>query len=135
MSIERTTPVAELFTGPFTTSLAPDELLTAVVFPRGDSRRFGFVELARRHGDFALSGAAVLLDPGRVVLFGLGGGPERAPAAERALDEGADAAEAAEHATRDLTPVTDVHADGDYRRRAATVVLRRAIEQAEASAV
>jgi carbon-monoxide dehydrogenase medium subunit len=131
---ERKIPAADLFAGPFTTTLAPDELLTAVVLPRQGTRRFGFVELARRHGDFALAGAAVLLHPARVVLFGLGGGPERAPAAEAALDEGADAAEAAELATRELQPVKDVHADADYRRRAAAVVVRRAIEQAETPA-
>jgi CO/xanthine dehydrogenase FAD-binding subunit len=40
----------------------------------------------------------------------------------------------ADLATRDLHPVEDVHADGDYRRRAAAVLVRRAIEQATASA-
>jgi carbon-monoxide dehydrogenase medium subunit len=129
---ERTIPGRELFTAPFTTSLAPDELLTAVTLPHQGSRRSGFAELSRRHGDFALAGAAVLLDPARVVLFGVGGGPDRALAAEQALDGGADPAEAAELATIDLEPVSDVHADGAYRRRAAKVLVRRAVEQARA---
>ena len=129
---ERTIPAGDFFTGPFTTALAPGELLTTVVFDRGDVRRpFGFAELARRRGDFALAGAVVLLDPARVVLFGVGGAPERAPAAEKALEDGADAREAAELATRELEPVSDVHADGAYRRRTAAVLVRRAIEQAE----
>jgi carbon-monoxide dehydrogenase medium subunit len=127
---ERTIPAGDLFTGPFTTALAPDELLTAVVLPRGDARPFGFAELARRHGDFALAGAIVLLRPARIVLFGVGGVPERAADAERALDEGAAGADVAELATRDLDPVDDVHADGAYRRRVAAVLVRRAIEQA-----
>ena len=76
----------------------------------------------------------MLLCPARIVLFGLGGGPERALDAERALDQGEPAADVADLATRDLDPVEDVHADGAYRRRAAAVLVRRAIEQAAASA-
>ncbi len=129
---ERTIPAGKLFTGPFSTALAQDELLTAVVLPRQAMRPFGFAELSRRHGDFALAGAVVLLDPARVVLFGVGGVPERALEAERALGDGAGAAEAAELATRGLKPVDDVHADGGYRRRVATVLVRRALEQAAA---
>jgi carbon-monoxide dehydrogenase medium subunit len=121
---------SDLFLGPFTTSLAPDELLTEVVVARHDSRRFGFAELSRRHGDFALAGAAVVLDPARVVLFGIGSVPTRARRSEQALDDGAEAVEAAELAVPDLDAVTDVHADADYRRRVAGVLVRRAIEQA-----
>ena len=129
---ERTIAVGELFLGPFTTSLEPEELLTAVRVPLQGVRRFGFAELARRHGDFALAGVAVLLDPARVVLFAVGGAPVRALEAERALDEGAGAAEAAELATGGLEPVSDVHADAGYRRRAAAVLVRRALDQTEA---
>jgi carbon-monoxide dehydrogenase medium subunit len=127
---ERTIDAEAFFTGPFTTALRPDELLTDIVLPPQGSRPFGFAELARRHGDFALAGAIVLLRPARLVLFGLGGSPERAPEAERALDEGAPAAEVADLATRDLDPVDDVHADGAYRRRVAAVLVRRAVEEA-----
>ena len=59
-----------------------------------------------------------------------GGGYERPGEAERALDQGADAAEVSALATRDLEPVSDVHADAAYRRRVAAVLVRRAIEQA-----
>jgi len=127
---ERSIPAADFFTGPFTTSLAHDELLTAVVLPRQGRRAHGFAELSRRRGDFALAGAVVLLDPARVVLFGVGGAPVRATEAEAALDGGAAAGEAADLATRDLEPVSDVHGDSAYRRRAANVLVRRAIEQA-----
>jgi carbon-monoxide dehydrogenase medium subunit len=129
---ERTIDAGALFTGPFTTTLRPDELITEVVLPRQGSRLFGFAELSRRHGDFALAGAVVLVRPARVVLFGLGGAPERALEAERALDDGATAADVADLATRDLSPVDDVHADGAYRRRTAGVLIGRAVEQAVA---
>ncbi len=131
---ERAIPADAFVTGPFTTALRSGELLTTVVLPRQEGRGFGFAELSRRHGDFALAGAIVLLCPARIVLFGLGGGPERALDAERALDQGEPAADVADLATRDLDPVEDVHADGAYRRRAAAVLVRRAIEQAAASA-
>ncbi len=129
---ERTIRADALFTGPFTTALRPDELLTAVALPRQDGRPFGFAELSRRHGDFALAGALVLLHPARIVLFGLGGCPDRRVEAERALDDGATPGEVAERAVAGLSPVSDVHADGAYRRRVAAVLVRRAIEQAVA---
>lgn len=53
----RTLAARDFFTGAMTTALEPDELLTAAIFPaagRGDG--FGFGEVARRHGDFALTG-------------------------------------------------------------------------------
>ncbi|MBO0829206.1 MAG: FAD binding domain-containing protein [Streptosporangiales bacterium] len=53
----RTVPAPEFFTGAMTTVLEPDELLTAVTFPLARAGEgFGFAEVARRHGDFALAG-------------------------------------------------------------------------------
>ena len=129
---ERAITAGELFLGPFTTSLAADELLTSLTVPRCGGRAFGFAELARRDGDFALAGACVLFEPARVVIFGVAGRPMRAAEAEAALEAGGSSEEAAALATRDLDPVSDVHADGAYRRRVAAVLVRRAIEQAEA---
>ena len=63
-------PAAEFFDGFWTTSLEPDELLTAVRFPVWAGRcGFGVAEFARRHGDFAIAGAVagVQLDPDRRV--------------------------------------------------------------------
>ncbi len=57
---DREVPAAELVTGAMTTACSPDELITGVRFPtRGPGEGFGFAELARRHGDFALAGVAV----------------------------------------------------------------------------
>ncbi len=130
---ERTVRAADLFLGPFTTSLAAAEVLTRVRLPISPGGRFGFAEVARRHGDFALAGAAVSLDPARIVLFGLGGAPTRAPEGEEALERGAPTEEVVALATADLEAVSDVHADAAYRRRAASVVLRRALEQARST--
>ncbi len=127
---ERTIAARELFVGPFTTSLAADEVLTAVSLPRHDERPFGVAELSRRHGDFAIAGAVVLLEPERVVVFGVEGLPTRREQAERALAEEAGAAEVGAAAARELDAVSDVHGDGEYRRRMAAVLVRRAVEEA-----
>ena len=129
---ERTIGAEELISGPFATDLAPDELLTSVAVARQPERPFGFAELSRRHGDFALAGAVVLLEPARVVVFGVEGSATRRRDAEAALDDRADAGEVAELAARELDAVFDVHADGDYRRRVANVLVRRAVERARA---
>ncbi|HEX5116519.1 MAG TPA: FAD binding domain-containing protein [Pseudonocardiaceae bacterium] len=74
----RTERARAFFTGALTTTVGPCELLTGVRFPvAGPGEGFGFAELARRHGDFALAGVAtrVRMDGERVtgaVLTGFG---------------------------------------------------------------
>jgi carbon-monoxide dehydrogenase medium subunit len=57
----------------------------------------------------------------------------RATAAEAALRSGASVDEVVDLATRDLDPVSDLHATAAYRRKVAGVMLRRAIETARAA--
>ncbi|MEU0797348.1 FAD binding domain-containing protein [Amycolatopsis sp. NPDC005961] len=53
----RRVPAREFFSGAMTTALGADDILTAVRFPvAGTGEGFGFAEIARRHGDFALAG-------------------------------------------------------------------------------
>ncbi len=129
---ERAVPAGDFFVGRLVTAREPDELVTAVRLPRpAPGTRFGFAELARRHGDFALAGAVVALGPEpRVVLFGVAQTPVRAGRAESSLAGGASVAEAARLAAEGLDPLSDVHAPGEYRARMAAVVARRALEQA-----
>lgn len=74
----RTQRARTFFTGALTTTVGPRELLTGVRFPvAGPGTGFGFAELARRHGDFALAGVATMVrvDGDRVagaVLTGFG---------------------------------------------------------------
>jgi carbon-monoxide dehydrogenase medium subunit len=138
----RTIAADDLFEGYFSTALAPDELLTQVRFPLAE-RRTGFVEVARKAGDFALVGcaAAVALDAGgacteaRIALFGVADRPLRAVDAEQALagrrlDDADARAEAGRAAAAGLTAKGDGHASAEYRREVAGVVVRRALEQA-----
>jgi carbon-monoxide dehydrogenase medium subunit len=141
---ERTIAAGDLFVAPFTTTLGPDELLTAISLPApGPGDRYGFHEVARRHGDFALAGAACRLsvsggriEAAAIALFGVAGTPVRAPAAEAALagaevlDEGT-AREAAILAAEGLEPPDDVHGSAAYRRRMAEVAVRRALRAAD----
>jgi aerobic carbon-monoxide dehydrogenase medium subunit len=133
-----------LFQGPLVTALAADELITETRFalPRAHEG-WGFHEVARRHGDFALVGVAALImrEAGRVVrariaLFGAGPTPLRAEAAEHAL-AGREAtpkhvAAAAAAGAAALAPVADLHASADYRRRVARTLLERALTDAAA---
>jgi aerobic carbon-monoxide dehydrogenase medium subunit len=138
-----TVPAADFFVGTWTTSLEPDELLTAVQFPVWDGR-CGFVvdEVARRAGDFALAGVttALQLDPGgtiqraAIALFGMASTPVRAPAAETALigsqPDPAALREAAQLAVRDLDPPEDVHASSTYRRSVGAHLVERSLTRA-----
>jgi len=137
---EREIDVQHLFVTHLTTSIEPDELLTEIVVPLPPPRtRSAFVEFARRHGDFALGGAAVLLttdDGGRVTeasiaLLAAAPTPLRAPRAERALagrlpDEDA-AREAAALAVAEIEPTGDIHGSTEYRRGLIEAMVRRAI--------
>lgn len=142
----RVIPAPEFFTGLFATALEPGELITSIeIPPPTPGGGAAFLELARRHGDYALVGVAVvvILEAGRVgeariVLFSVGEGPVRAKAAERVLagsagDEAAIGA-AAEAVQQDIDPPADIHASAAYRRQLATVLTRRALTAAGARA-
>lgn len=126
-------------------AIEPDEIVTAVEFPCWPQRHgYGFHEYARRHGDFAIAGAAVLLDVQggettrvSITLSGMGETSLRLTAAEdllrgRALD-GRAIREAAACA-RAFEPLEDIHASADYRRHLAQVLTARALRDAAAKA-
>ena len=117
----------DFFAGFFETSLAPDELLTAVRVPRAPGAAWGYQKFVRRANDWAIVGVAAA--GGRIVLANMGPVPLRASAAEQALAGGASAADAAELAAEGTEPGEDIHADGEFRRHLARVLTRRALEQ------
>ena len=136
----RTIPAAEFFTGPYSTALAPEEILTEVrlpVWPGGHA----FTEFSRIYANFAVVAVAALVDTdgdriGRVsvALAGVGPAPVRASSAERALPgtSGDDEAirAAAEAAAADLSPAGDVHASAQTRLTLAQAYLRRGLKLA-----
>jgi carbon-monoxide dehydrogenase medium subunit len=141
---ERWIDAASFFVGPLTTVLASDEVLTEVELPPMPANAgHGFVEVARRHGDYALMGVAavVALDAAgecshvRLAYVNAGGTPLRGRSAERLLvgrrpDQEAFRAAAEVAAESDIDPVGDVHATPAYRRHLARVLTVRALEKA-----
>lgn len=134
---------ADFFKGMFETALAADELLVEIRFPAWPANRtHGFLEVARRHGDFAICGIAATVDrstaghigDSHIVAFGVTDRPIRLAAAERALtgtSGGGDAIHAAAAAAATgLSARGDLHASSEYRLELAQVLTRRALTQA-----
>jgi carbon-monoxide dehydrogenase medium subunit len=139
----RTVGWDEFFVSEFTTALAPDELVTAVeVPPLEPGTGTAFVEYARRHGDFALGGAAAIVKLGRdgrceratIALLSAGPAPVRAEAAEQQLrgvklDDSSIRAASAE-AVRGLRPTSDIHGSTEYRIGLLRTMTERALTKA-----
>jgi len=135
---ERRVAAGDFFTGIYETALSADELLTAVELPaaRKNSAYF-FHEFARRHGDYAIVGAAAqaivqgdLFTDIRLVFFAVGDRPLLAGAASRLLNVAitpeilADASMALED---ELDPPEDQQASSSMRRHLAKVLLARCV--------
>ena len=130
----REIPAAEFFKGFLETALRPDEVLTEIRVPRSPGG-WSFQKFNRRAQDWAIVGAvAVAGDTTRVALVNMGSTPLRASAVEAALAAGASPADAAAHAAEGTEPSADLNATVEFRRHLATVLVRRALEEATAVA-
>jgi carbon-monoxide dehydrogenase medium subunit len=139
---ERQVAAADLFVGPLETSLAEDELAVAAVFPTLPAGTgAAMVEVARRHGDYAMCGVVATVsldDEGRVGrvragYLSAGDSPQpldlSAPVAGSALRD-ADWAAVGELA-RGLVPTEpDIHASAEYRSQLVAVLTERAVRRA-----
>jgi aerobic carbon-monoxide dehydrogenase medium subunit len=144
----RTVPAAEFFTGLYATALDAGELVTGVAIPaQAAADGWAIEEVARRHGDFALAGAAVVVSldsqqtivRARVALFGVHERAIRATSAERALTARRPTSELLDEAAvaaseSDADPASDIHASTAFRRHLTRIVVRRALERAVARA-
>ena len=126
---ERTIPAAEFFTGPFTSVLGPQELLTEIRVPAVE--RGVYLKYQRSSRDWATVGVAAADVGGRVQVGLASMGPTslRASAVEEALASGASASDAAAQAAEGTEPPSDVSASSEYRAHLARVLVRRALEQ------
>ncbi len=144
---ERVVSLDDLWTGPGTTTAAPEELLVAVDLPAPSPHSGScYVRLEyRRQMEIAIVGvsAAVTLDGdsvsgARVAITALAPTIRRVPDAERALagsDGGIEAIEeAARAAAAGSSPISDVRGSAEYRLAMAGVIARRAIGGALARA-
>lgn len=113
--------------GVYSTALAPAELITRIEFPAWPAgRRWGFEEVSRRQGDFAITGAMCWLDLDaqqrctalRVVVFAAADQPVLIDAAQSLLGQPLTAqtlAPVAAAAAQAISPLSDQHASADYR--------------------
>jgi CO/xanthine dehydrogenase FAD-binding subunit len=140
---ERVLRPEEFFVAYLTTAVEPSELLVEVRLPVAPPRTgTAFLEVSRRHGDFALVGvaASVTLDEAgvctrcAVALTGVGPTPVVTREAARHLvgatpTPGA-LEEVSRRATAGLHPDNDLHASSQYRQHVAGVLTRRALARA-----
>lgn len=141
---ERWIEARDFFTGLLSTALAADEILIEVEIPPAPPRcGWCFLEVARRHGDYALAGlaTAVTLDESgtwtevRLVYLSAGDGPVDASAAAEPLlggrlDESRVQAVARQISATVVTPTGDIHASTEFKRHLCRVLTMRALQTA-----
>jgi carbon-monoxide dehydrogenase medium subunit len=131
----RTVPASGFFKGLFEPDLATDEVLTEIRVPKTAGRGWSYLKFHRRAQDWALVGVAALAQNGAgpsVALTNMADRPVRAAGVEEALAGGADPAAASERAAEGTSPPTDAFASAEYRGELVKVLVRRAIEEAQA---
>jgi carbon-monoxide dehydrogenase medium subunit len=139
---ERDIPFAEFPVAYMTPATEMDELLTGIKIPTwAEGHGYAFVEFARRHGDFAITSAAALLEVGgdgaitraSLTVGGVGAAPVRMSDIEQALiGQTGDEEKLRElcEACREIDALGDVYASSEYRQHLATVMSRRALVKA-----
>jgi carbon-monoxide dehydrogenase medium subunit len=129
------------FVSYLTTALGPDELLLEVRFPAHEHQGSAFLEVARRHGDYALVGVGAVVtmagnvcERARLAFTGVGAVPVRIPDAEAVVTGNIVTdrvlAELGKLVTRMIDPSGDIHASAEYRKEVAGVLARRAFRAA-----
>ena len=141
---QRRVPAREFFLGALTTQRQPDEMVTALEWPRAaPDAGHAFTEIAQRHGDFAIAAAACSLrldktDRLEELSLGVGGVESRPVAIDAKGFLGCSASEIAarvcEHAAASVTPMEDHSASADYRIALTRVLVERAANDALAMA-
>jgi len=139
---ERKISARDFFVDALTVDLAADEMVTGITLLKlPPSTGWGFEEVARRSGDFALAAVAATLtvadgkvSQARVAMTGVAPTPRRADEAERMLIgkalEPALIAAAVASVRGAAEPATDLHASSDYRRHLVGVLAGRALRAA-----
>ena len=133
----------ELLAGPYAAGISSDELIVEINFPiLAANETHGFLEMSRRHGDFALVGVAAVLrmvegnicERARVALCGVAPTPVRATEVENQLTgkrlDASTIQAAAELASRAVDCEDEYHASREYRTHLCQVYVRRTIQLA-----
>ena len=144
ISGQRELALADFFTGPGATVMEPDEILTEIILPLMPARTAScFIKLGHRRS-MAISivnlcarlsrGADGTLAAAKIVLGSVAPTPVHAVSAEEFLAgkklSADQIAGAAQLASDDISPISDVRASGSYRRQMTKVLVRRALTSA-----
>jgi aerobic carbon-monoxide dehydrogenase medium subunit len=145
MAGPRVIPADDFFIAPLITALAADEIITEIRLPAWPAqRRWGFREFSRRRGDFAMAAAAVFFDVddagkacnAHIGAIGVGDRPVRLTDAEAEVNgKVADVAvseRAGRAASASVSPQSDIHASGAYRKSLIGTMVERALQSAAA---
>ena len=142
---ERRIAAADFFTGLYETAMADDDILLGCELPLAQRDDwFGFQELARRHGDYAIAGLAMhlrfagpVVQSARLSWLGLNSTPLRSRKTEALLaGKTLDAATmemVAASLKEELDPIADLTNTGETKKHLATVLARRLLMQANAT--
>jgi carbon-monoxide dehydrogenase medium subunit len=131
----RNVGAGDFFKGLFEPDLATDEVLTEIRVPKTAGRGWSYLKFQRRAQDWALVAVAALAQNGAgpsVALTNMADRPMRAAGVEEELAGGADPAAASERAAEGTSPPSDAFASAEYRLELVKVLVRRAIEEAQA---
>jgi carbon-monoxide dehydrogenase medium subunit len=144
---ERAVTAADFFQGLFTVDLQPGEILTEVIVPvKKPNTGYAFLEMARRHGDFAMMGLAATVgikkgvcQSASLVYLNAGDRPMSAPSAAAMLvgqppDEVLFTAAAEKAAAEEIEPMGNLHSSAEFQRHLAKVLTVRALKTAAARA-
>ena len=136
---ERDVPAADFFEGLYETAIQPGEILTGVSIPKiADGWKSGFMEPARRRGDYAIIGIAAqakfdgsTFGDARLVYFNAGDRPVSTPQTAALLNGQGWSDDMAEKLAaslkRELDPPDDLNADGPMRKHLAGVLAKRVL--------
>lgn len=139
---DRLVPIEQFFLGPRRTVLQPGEVLTEIVVPLREDFTASFLRQGRRKAltlsivntaaGFAMDGQNI--SEARIALGAVAPTPVRATKAEQFLVGKRITqelfAEAAAIAATEISPISDLRASADYRRKISMVLVRRALENA-----
>ncbi|MDE0795856.1 MAG: xanthine dehydrogenase family protein subunit M [Alphaproteobacteria bacterium] len=129
----------DFFKGLYETALGEGEILTAVSVPKiAAGWKSGFMELARRHGDYAIMGLCAHLQfdgakfgDTRLIFFNAGDRPVSAPQTAALLNGQSWSGELSEKLSaslkEELDPPDDLNADGPMRKHLAGVLVKRTL--------
>ena len=136
---KRRIKASDFFKGIMDTAIEPNELLVEIIVPKvPPGTGFAFVEISRRHGDYALAGIAAQMTLSgktvknlRLAACGVGPCPIRLNDAEKQIFDDGLTEESIQSAARaaalEVDPETDLHATADYRRRLTAVLTQQAL--------